>query len=215
MRIPVTGGIRERNEHAAAKLARQRALVGLKEIELQIGNALESAMHRVRSYNENVQSYEAVVEFHQQLLSSQLERLKLGRIDSRTVLETEEKLFEARISALENLVLYAKAFLELELVTGSTLLVRSLELTPAQLKARTTAWLQDRWSEVALEKFARTAADEYHQDLSPGSLTTRRAVEVLRRALTEQEIAAQQNALEKLREEIQKMDEDRPAETAP
>src|SRR5690606_26655648 len=33
LRIPITGGIRERNEYEAAKLAKQRSLVGLKEIE--------------------------------------------------------------------------------------------------------------------------------------------------------------------------------------
>jgi outer membrane protein len=213
MRIPVTGGVRERNEYAAAKLSRQRALIGLKEIELQIGNALESAIQRVRNYHENVQSYKAVVEFHEQLLSSQFERLKVGRIDSRAVLETEEKLFEARISALENLVLYAKAFLELELVTGSTLLVRSLDVNPAQLKEQTVAWLQDRWSDTALETFARSAAEEYDSQLSSGSLMTRKAIEVLRRELSEQEMAARQAEFEVLREQIGQVGAKAPAKT--
>jgi outer membrane protein len=207
MRIPVTGGVRERNEYAASKLARQRALVGLKEIEMQIGNALESVMHRVRSYEDNVQSYRAVVEFHEQLLSSQLERLKVGRIDSRTVLETEEKLFEARIAALENLVFYAKAFLELELVTGSTLLARNIELSPAQLKARTAANLEGRWSEVALERHARAAAEEYGQDLTQDTLRTRKGIDVLRRELAEREIVAQGKALEALREAVKDGDQ--------
>ena len=75
MRIPVTGGIKERNELEAAKLAQQRAFLGMKEIEIQIQNALESAMYKTRGYLDNVQSYNSVVEFHEQLLASQLDRL--------------------------------------------------------------------------------------------------------------------------------------------
>lgn len=206
MRIPVTGGVRERNELEAAKLGRQRALLGLKEIELQIGNAIEAAMFKTRNYFDNVRSYEAVVDFHQQLLNSQLERLKVGRIDSRTVLETEEKLFQAKIAALENLVLYEKAFLELELVTGSTLVVRALDLTKPQLQARTAAYLQDRLSDAALERYSREAAKQYHEDLSPESMGTRKAVGVLRQEMKDQEIEAQKKAVEMLRQRIQQLE---------
>ncbi len=202
MRIPVTGGVRERNELEAARLGQRRALLGLKEIEVQIGNALEAAMSRTRSYFDNVQSYEAVVNFHQQLLTSQLERLKVGRIDSRTVLETEEKLFEARIAALENLVLYQKAYLELELVTGSTLVVRDLDITRPQLQARTAAYLGERLSAVALERFSRDAARQYHEDLSPESYGTRKAIGILRQEMTQQELESQRKAIEILRQQI-------------
>lgn len=215
MRIPVTGGVRERNEYEAAKLARQRALLGLKEIELQIGNALESATYKTRSYRDNVQNFNSVVDFHQQLLSSQMDRLKVGRIDSRTVLETEEKLFEARISALENLVQYQKAFLEMELVTGSTLSVRGLELTKAQLQARTAALLKERLSDVALEKYSRAAAQEYHEDLSPNSLGTRRALDRLHQELKDQDVEAQRRAVEAVRQRIQELEKPQPAPAEP
>ncbi len=210
MRVPVTGGIRERNEFEAAKLGQQRALLGLKEIELQIGNALESAMYKTRSYLENVQSYEAVVNFHQQLLDSQMERLKVGRIDSRTVLETEEKLFEARIAALENLIQYQKAFLEMELVTGSTLLVRDLDVTKPQLQAKTAAFLKDRLSDQALEKYSRDAAKQYYEDLSPNSLTQRKALDRLHREMTDQEVEAQRKAVDTLRQQIQQLESNPP-----
>lgn len=205
MRIPVTGGVRERNELEAAKLAYQRALLGLKEIELQIGNAVESALYKTRSYLDSVQSYQAVVAFHQQLLSSQMDRLNLGRLDSRTVLETEEKLFDAKIAALENLVQYQKAFLEMELVTGSTLAVRNLDVTKAQLQARTAALLEGRLSEDALERYARQAAREYSGDLSPSSLTARQAVDVLHREISQQELENQRKAVEMLRNRLQEL----------
>ncbi|MEW6156041.1 MAG: TolC family protein, partial [Verrucomicrobiota bacterium] len=96
MRIPMLGGKREKNDYEAAKLSKKRALFNLKEAEIQIGNSLNSAIHKVQTYRENVQNYQSVVEFHEKLLQSQLARLEVGSIDSRTVLETEEKLFEAK-----------------------------------------------------------------------------------------------------------------------
>lgn len=216
MRIPVTGGIRERNELAAAKLGQQRARLGLKEIEVQIGNALDSTMYKTRSYHQNVDSYHEVVAFHEQLLASQMERLKVGRIDSRTVLETEEKLFEAKIAELENMVQYQKAWLEMELVTGSTLVLRSLDITKPQLQARTTAYLEGRLSNAALEKYSREAAKEYYEDLSPNSLTARKALDVLHKEIKEQDLENQRKAVETLRKTIEETSgPTKPAPAAP
>src|SRR5262249_1170662 len=134
MRVPVTGGIRERNELEAARLSQQRALIGLKEIEIQIGNALNSSLYKTRGYLDNVAKYQSAVDFYQQLIASQMDQLRVGRIDSLTVLQNEDKLFEAKIASLENLIQYEKAFLEMELVTGSTLQVRHLDLTKSQLQ---------------------------------------------------------------------------------
>ena len=170
-------------------------------------------MHKTRSYLDNVQSYDSVVEFHQQLLASQLDRLKVGRLDSRTVLETEEKLFEAKIAALENLIQYQKAYLEMELVTGTTLLVRNLDVTKPQLQARTAAYLKDRLSDVALEKYARAASKEYYEDLSPNSFTTRKALDVLHQEISAQDIEAQRKAVEVLRQRMQETGAN-PSETA-
>jgi outer membrane protein TolC len=210
MRIPVTGGVKERNELEAAKLGQQRAFLGLREVEIQISNALDSALYKTRSYLDNVESYHSVVDFHQQLLASQLDRLKVGRLDTLTVLQTEEKLFEARIAELENTIQYQKAFLEMELVTGSTLHVRNLELTKPQLQARTAAYLKGRLSDVALEKYSREAAKEYYEDLSPHSLTTRKALDVLHRQATEQEIESQRKAVDLLRDRLQRMESESP-----
>src|SRR5262249_24096387 len=63
MRVPVTGGIKERNELEAAKLGQRRALLGLKEVETQIANALDSATYKTRSYVDNIESYKSVVDF--------------------------------------------------------------------------------------------------------------------------------------------------------
>jgi outer membrane protein len=154
MRIPIAGGIREKKEHEAAKLARKRALIGVKEAEVQIASTLDSAMHRVQTYASNVGTYRQVVDFHEKLLEAQLARLEVGQIDSRTVLETEEKLFEARVAVLESLVLYRKAALELEFVRGSTLMARNMEISKAELQERTRGLLQDlNWSDEVLRHY--------------------------------------------------------------
>jgi outer membrane protein len=182
MRIPVTGGIRERRELEAAKLSQARALAGLREAEVQIANTLESAIRRVNTHVENVQSYQAVVDFHQKLLEALLDRLEVGSIDSRTVLETEEKLFEAKIDVVESLVLYRKALLELELIRGSTLQTRNLDLTKSQLQAKTTELLQsERWTEQTLESYQNQAL----QQLEPNARNQSEAQRVLRDKMRE------------------------------
>jgi outer membrane protein TolC len=181
-RIPITGGVRERNEVAAAKLGQQRALLALKEIEVQIANAIDAALQKVRIHRDNVQSYLSVVDFHERLMQSQLVSLDVGRIDSRRVLETEEKLFEAKLSVVESLVLYQKALLELELVTGTTLHVRNLELNKHELYARTARWAeQGKWSPDVLARYAREAEQEYDlHALSPAGVARTEATELLR-----------------------------------
>jgi len=141
LRIPVTGGIRERNEYAAAKLSKEKAIINLKEIEVQLGNALGTAILKVNNLRASAENHRTVISFHRQLLENQVTRLGAGVIDSRTVLETEEKLFEARIALLENLVAYQKSVLELELVEGRTLLNRNIDLSKAQLQEMTDRFL--------------------------------------------------------------------------
>src|SRR5207244_7283899 len=164
------------------KLSKQKALLGLKEIEVQIANALESALLKVHSLQANVESYRSVVDFHERLMKSQLERLDLGRLDSRAVLETEEKLFEAKLAVVDSLVQYQKALLELELVSGTTLQTHNLDTTRSQLHAKTEALLKDRrWSASMLEKYAREAEKgDVFGDMSPARLDQRRALEKLR-----------------------------------
>lgn len=161
-RIPITGGIRERNEYEAAKIAQKKALVGLKEIEVQIGNALNTAMLKVRNLRESIENHRSVISFHEELIDNQLARLEVGVIDSRTVLETEEQLFEARIALLDNLVQYQKALLELQLVQGTTLRDRNLELDKAGLQALTRRMLAaDRFDGPEFDNLKREIQAEY------------------------------------------------------
>jgi len=138
-RIPLAGGVKGRNELAAAKLRKQQSILSLKEVEVQIANALDSSIHKVRSALDNVTNYQTVVRLSQNLLDTQLARLQVGKSDTRRVLEIERDLFEAKTAALESLVQYQKAKLELDLVKGSTLKRRELDLTRHELEERTQA----------------------------------------------------------------------------
>ncbi|HOK77321.1 MAG TPA: TolC family protein [Verrucomicrobiota bacterium] len=170
LRVPITGGIRERNEYQAALMAKRKALVGLKEIEVQVYNAVDAAIQKVRLYRDNVASYKAVADFHQKLLEAQLDRLAVGAIDSKTVLETEEKLFEAKVAVVESKVLYKRAQLEHEMICGTLLKARDLETTRELLSARTMARLTEAgYSAPAIEQFKRTALADVNQAMAEGA----------------------------------------------
>jgi len=78
------------------------------------------------------------------------------------VLETEEKLFEARMALLDNLVQYQKALLELELVKGTTLSNRNLDMTKAELQVLTEKLLaSNKFSTPELEQIKKDVQEDY------------------------------------------------------
>lgn len=141
-RMPITGGVKERREYEAAQLARERAMVGLKEVETQVFNGIDSSRRRLALYAEDVVNYSSVADFQARLLQAQLDRLAVGSVESRVVLETEEKLSEARVAVVESQVSYQRSLLELELVRGTLLNARDFEVSREQLTARTRAHLR-------------------------------------------------------------------------
>lgn len=138
LRVPLGGGIKARNEHKAAKVRLKQSLLTLKELETQIANGLDTAVRKVRSSSDGVESYKAAVQFSRSLLDTQLERLRVGRVESRKVLETEAEAFEARNSLVQALVNYRRAVLELELIQGTILKYRNLDLSLTELESRTS-----------------------------------------------------------------------------
>ena len=167
LRVPLAGDIKARNEYQAAKLNKERILVGIKETEVQLLNSLDAAQHKVGLYMDSIPNERAVVDFHEKLLQAQLDRLAVGGTDSKTVLETEARLFEAKVTAVENLVTYRKALLELELVRGTLLSARGLEVTRAALKAKTEDYLHHtRLSSATIDAAARRALADVNQATS-------------------------------------------------
>jgi outer membrane protein TolC len=144
LHIPLGGGIKNRNELAAARLRREEAVLALKEIETQIANSLDTALHKIRTAKESIQSYQKSIQFNTNLLESALARLDVGRLESRKVFEIEAELFEARNAEIESLVNYQRALLELELVEGSILKRRKVELSQKELRTKTAEFMSGK-----------------------------------------------------------------------
>src|SRR2546422_4774256 len=141
-RLPLGGGIRGRNELDAAKLRTQQALITLKETETQILNAIDTALRKIRSTHEAIRDYEQVVAFSRNLLDSELARLEVGKVGVRRVLEVDASLFEAKNAVVEAQVQNERARLELELVQGTVLRLRSLDLPQEEIEERTAGLLR-------------------------------------------------------------------------
>ena len=165
LRIPITGGIRSRHELNAAKIRQQQALLGLKELETQIANGLDTAMRKVGTSKASLGSYRKTVEFTQSLLDTQLARLDVGRVESRKVLETEEDLFVAKTNVVSAVVNHRRAQIELELIEGSVLRTRNIDLDKGELEHRTSDLVRGgRISDTQYRDFVQAMHWEYSKN---------------------------------------------------
>lgn len=143
LHLPLGGGIRSRNEFSAAKLRKEQALLMLKEIENQILNSITTTLRKLRTAENSVRDYEQIVAFNQNLLDTELKRLEAGKVNSQRVLEIDAALFESKNAVVDAKVQSERARLELELVQGSVLQERSMELSRKDLEERTLRRLRD------------------------------------------------------------------------
>ncbi len=161
-RVPLAGGIKSANELAAARLRYRASQHALREVETQMVNSLDTALHKIQSTADSVRGYRTVLGFNQNLLDSALARLEVGKLDSRKVLEIEADLFEARNSLAEALVQSERSVLELELMQGAVLKNRNLDLTKSELGARTAELLRrDGLSDGNFQNFVRGLQQDY------------------------------------------------------
>jgi outer membrane protein len=162
LRVPLTGGTKSKHELKAVELQQEADLLAIQNLETQLANRIRAGIHTVLSYRDNQPRYRQVVEFNQDVLTNQLARLQGGKGTSREVLEAEEDLFRARVSALENLVRYQRSSLDLELVVGAVLQNRNLEFTRDELRDRTEALTRSgRISRERYEEFLHLMRREY------------------------------------------------------
>ena len=165
MHIPLEGGIKSKADLEAAKLAVQQSLIGLQEVETQLGNAIETALRKARSASANVTNLQALADYTRTVLDAQIDRLNAGKTDSKTVLETEEKLFEARVAVVDSLVQAERARIELDLIQGILLLERDLDLTPPELERRTVGSIQRMGIDVReFTQLAQASKSLYEQE---------------------------------------------------
>lgn len=151
LKIPLFGGIKGRNELAAARLQVTQAQVAIQAMQTEIANGIDTARDKAERARASAQSFQTVVSYNDRLLDSALVSLHAGKLESRKVLEIESDRFNAQNSVLEALVRYKIAQIELGLLVGSTLKDHGLEVSQAQLQdvtrklARTRKWNQDAY----------------------------------------------------------------------
>ncbi len=121
MRIPLGGGFRARNEHAAARARLRQGVLALDSVAVQIHNEIEGSKRRVANHFEQVRRYHGVVQMRQELLNTEMERLDAGHSDTRKVLEAEEVLTEAREAHVLSMARHAAAWIEMEMAMGTLL----------------------------------------------------------------------------------------------
>ena len=170
LRIPLTGGIKVRSELEAAKLRKQQALVTLKDTETQVLNAIETALRKVASAQQSTANYREVVDFSSRLLETERARLDAGKVTSRRVLGVDAGVFEAKNSVLEAQVQYERAHLELELVQGTLLESRNIDLPQKEVRDRTAALLKQHGiSEEHYQRFTQDLQQRYDKRPAAGT----------------------------------------------
>lgn len=142
LRIPILGNIRGRNEYRAAMLRVRQAERMAAEVGGQLRAGMDSVSKRVDAAYTAAQNYTAIVEFRGNLLETRMQSRDVGRLDSRNVLEAEQDLFAARLERLQSMIEYERALLDLQVLSGSLLQNRGLELGFTELEARTNEWLK-------------------------------------------------------------------------
>lgn len=126
--IPMLAGIREKNEYLASRLREREAQERLKAAELELMNLLRAMISRVKSLESQVEDYRNVVELQQSLLDAELSALEMGRTDSREVFQAEQDLTEAKMAEVESLVEYKRRTVEQQVLEGTYLDDRGMDL---------------------------------------------------------------------------------------
>jgi outer membrane protein len=148
LRVPLGGGIKERNELAATRARKQAAILVLKELETTLRNTLNVTLEKVRHARMAIQDYEATVRLQENLLKTELARLEVGRVEARKVLEVERDLLQSRLSALAAQITYQQSVLELDVLSGTYLPRRNLSMSRVEVAQRTQSILM-RTSEAS------------------------------------------------------------------
>lgn len=162
LRIPFLGSSRARHEYEAVKLEHRQAELGLNSIKTEVSNGIKTALHSIKSTHASVSNHEKVVGFYQDLLNTQLERFEVGAIDNQEVLETEEELLEAKIQSLLARVLFRRAVLQLQILSGKLLKDRGVEVSRRELAEKTRLLLAaDGVDAAAYENFRQNLRHEF------------------------------------------------------
>ncbi len=132
-RVPIGGGIKNRSELKKAQLEIKSQLLALKDIEVNVTNNIDTALHHIESAEEQRRHAEGIVDLRKQLLDAELARLNAGKSSTRLILEKEDDYRKAKEFALENSVELQTALTELDLAGGTILLNHDVEIMDVEL----------------------------------------------------------------------------------
>jgi outer membrane protein TolC len=142
VRVPLFGGVRGRNEFRASQQRLLQAERTQSDVFNQVRSGVDTAQQRMIESFRAAQTFASVVEFRTTLLDARLKGREVGRVESRAVLEAEQELLSARLDRLQSEIEYQRALLELELMSGTMLQNRGLELDFAALEKQTARWAE-------------------------------------------------------------------------
>jgi len=126
--VPVGPQIKERAGVRATKSRLAGSRSALSATEVDLANQLAAGRQRISHLRTRYVNYEKVIGYHQKVLEAELAALDLGRSDSRRVLQAEQDLSDVRSDALRQRIELRRAVLESEVLTGSYLKNRGLDL---------------------------------------------------------------------------------------
>ncbi len=143
--LPLGGNIKGRNQYKAAQLSLQEADLNLKGIQTQIGNSLSISIQKASAWRQSITNYETVERYNEELLQTELARLKAGTVEPHKVLEVEAELLDSRQELAGALTRYRNALLEIELTDGVILQNRGLDVTRQGLRHQAEAEIGRRY----------------------------------------------------------------------
>jgi len=164
--VPLAGNIKGRNFYKAAQLSLQQAYLNLKSAQTEIANGLNVSIQKAHAWRQSIESYQTVVNYNEELLKTELERLKAGTIEAHKVLEVESDLLDSRQDLANALTQYRRALLEVELGDGAILKARNLDMTRDELRRR-TEWLLNHNDSMTVGKIPPPPDDFFPAPPSP------------------------------------------------
>jgi hypothetical protein len=165
-RVPIGGGTRSKGDFNAARLREQESLLGLRAIETEMLNSLESAVKRIEETGITASNYQAQVSLREAVLSAALSRLEVGKIESRRVLEIEADLLETQSAQIEALVNHQNAVVAMHALDGSLLARRNLDLSQKDLESATAQFVNAQG--VSREEYAQLIRQAHRLQESGG-----------------------------------------------
>lgn len=127
--FPLIGDMKSRNEATAARLKKEQAIRRLEMQKIELSNQMDIVAGLVSRVYSQVQNYEKVVAINAELVRIEDTRFKLGKSDTRMLLEREEEYLKVSESLLDSRLAYQYALVNLYALEGSLLTRYGLTLS--------------------------------------------------------------------------------------